>query len=132
MPVELRLPEGLEQTSPALRIDETGEVVWRVRGVAPGLHDLRIAVVDDEIHKQVSVGMNGHWVATDLFRAGDPATLLYPQESPLASDGPAAALQLTYPRAMGEFGGLSTASWIFFGSSMLFGFALRGLVGVTF
>ena len=132
IPVELRVPPGLARETPPLRIDQTGQVVWRLRAVEPGEHELHIAVVDDAIEKRVRVGMNGARVATDLFRAGDWATLLYPQEPPLPAGGPAASLQLGYPRALGEFAGLSTATWIFFASSMLFGFALRGLFGVTF
>lgn len=132
IPVELRVPAGLERSTPALRIDETGEVVWRLRALEAGLHDLGIAIVDEEVHKQVAVDSDGTWVATDLYRAGDWLTLLYPQEPALSSDGPIASIQLSYPRASGEFAGLCTATWIFFGSSMLFGFLLRGLVGVTF
>ncbi len=132
LPVELRLPADLVRETPALRIDQSDEVVWRVRGEQAGVHEIVIAVGDDEIRKRVVVGANGTWVATDLYRASDWGTLLYPQEPALADDGPARALQLSYPRALGEFAGLSTASWILFGSSILFGFALRGVVGVTF
>ena len=61
---------------------------------------------------------NGTWLASDVYRASDWTTLLYPQEPPLPTDGPAASLRIDYPRACGEFAGLSCASWIFFGSSM--------------
>ena len=132
LPVELSLPDGLEQETPALRIDETGEVVWRLRGKRAGTYDVHIRLGDSEIEKQVRVAANGSWVATELYRASDWTTLLYPQEPPLPADGPAASLRFEYPRARGDFAGLSSASWIFFGSSMLFGFALRGLFGVTF
>lgn len=130
--IELALPPGVEGESPALRIDQSGEVVWRVRGADAGVHDVTISVGDQSLHKQVVVGQNGTWVATDLYRANDLTTLLYPQEPALPVDGPASTLTLSYPRASGEFGGLSTASWIFMGSSILFGFLLRGPLGVTF
>ena len=130
--IELVLPPGVERESPALRIDQSGEVVWRVRGADAGVHDVTISVGDQSLHKQVVVGQNGTWVATELYRANDLTTLLYPQEAALPSDGPASMLTLSYPRAGGEFGGLSSTSWIFMGSSILFGFLLRGPLGVTF
>lgn len=130
--IDLLLPEGLERESPALRIDQSGEVVWRVRGAGAGVHDVTISIGEQTLHKRVVVGRNGTWVATDLYRASHWETLLYPQEAALPSDGPARALKLSYPRARGEFGGLSSASWIFMGSSILFGFLLRGPFGVTF
>lgn len=130
--IELLLPPGVERESPALRIDQSGEVVWRVRGADAGVHDVTISVGDQSLHKLIVVDQNGTWVATDLYRADDLTTLLYPQEPALPVDGPASILTLSYPRAGGEFGGLSTTSWIFMGSSILFGFLLRGPLGVTF
>ena len=130
--IDLVLPEGVERESPALRIDPSGEVVWRLRGEAAGVHDVIISIGKQALHKQLVVGQNGTWVATELYRANDWETLLYPQEAALPADGPARALKLSYPRARGEFAGLSSASWIFMGSSILFGLLLRGAVGVTF
>jgi hypothetical protein len=130
--VELELPRGLVQETPALRVDETGQVVWRVRGERLGDHDLTIAIGSDLVKKRVQVGENGMWVATDLYRASHWETLLYPQEPALSDDGPASVLKLDYPRATSSWIGLSLPSWLFFVSSIGFGFLLRGFFGVTF
>jgi hypothetical protein len=39
---------------------------------------------------------------------------------------------MTYPRSRGVFAGLSSASWILFGATLVLGFALRRAFGVTF
>lgn len=132
LPLELRVPPGVVPETPPLRIDATSEIAWRLRADAPGAHDILVSLGDERVKKRVQVGANGVSVATDLYRPGDWNTLLYPQEPALDAEGAVRALKLTYPRARGEFAGLSSASWIFFGSSIVFGFALRGLFGVTF
>jgi hypothetical protein len=41
-------------------------------------------------------------------------------------------LAIDYPRASGEFAGLSSMSWLFFGMVMVFAFALRRFFDVSF
>ena len=65
---------------------------------------------------------------TMAYRASDMRTLLYPRVAALPSDGPVASLAIDYPRARGEFAGLSSTSWMFFGMVMVFAFALRRLL----
>jgi hypothetical protein len=132
LPIELRLPAGLVPETPPLRIDATGEVTWRLRAEAVGAHDVQIVLGDERVAKTIRVGGNGVGVATELYRPGDWNALLYPQEPALDANGTVSALTFSYPRAGGEWLGLSSASWMFFLSSILFGFALRGLFGVTF
>ena len=132
LPITLALPDGVVQETPPLRIDSTGEVVWRLRAARSGTHELAIEVGEHRILKRVLVGSDGAGGATHLYRASHPGTLLYPQEPPLASDGPARGLALSYPRARSAFAGLSSAAWSFFAASILFGYALRSRFGVTF
>lgn len=75
---------------------------------------------------------SGPRISPAVYRSNDLSALLYPAEALLANDLPVRAVHLDYPRARSTFLGLSTTSWIFFAASMVFGFALRGVFGVTF
>lgn len=134
MPVELELPEGLTAETPALRIDASREIVWRLRADSGGDHELEIRSGEHGARKRVRVSEKerAEGVAIHQYRASDWSTLLYPGEPALGDDGPFARLSLAYPRARGAWLGLSSASWIFFAASLVFGFALRRPLGVTF
>ncbi len=132
LPTALRLPEGLEQETPALRIDETAQIAWRVGARQPGEYEVGIQVGGTQLVKRVVVAGSGPRISPAVYRSNDLNALLYPAETLLASDLPVRAIHLDYPRARSTFLGLSSASWIFFAASMVFGFALRGAFGVTF
>ena len=66
------------------------------------------------------------------YRASDMRTLLYPRAAALPANGPVTTLAIDYPRASGEFAGLSSMSWLFFGMVMVFAFALRRFFDVSF
>jgi hypothetical protein len=130
--VTLQLPPGVVAETPALRVDQRAEIIWRLRAAEPGQHLITIQVDDSRAEKLLSVSPDGSGVSPSVYRPGDISTLLYPVEPPLPGDSAIRAVHLTYPRARAEFGGLSSASWVFFGASLVFGFALRGAFGVTF
>jgi len=128
----LQLPPGVLAETPALRIDQRAEITWRLQGGEPGQHVITIQVDDSRAEKLLAVSPDGSGVSPSVYRPNDLSTLLYPVEPPLPGDSAIRAVHLTYPRARAEFGGLSSASWVFFGASIVFGFALRGVFGVTF
>ena len=132
IPATLVLPEALRQDTPPLRIDETGEIIWRIRARAPGEHRVRIRLGETEIEKRLVVGRGAQHITPAIVRASDLATLAHPGEAPLSPDGPVRAVRVTYPQDRSSFLGLSSASWIFFAASLVLGFALRGPLGVTF
>jgi len=66
------------------------------------------------------------------YRANDMRTLLYPRAAALPANGPVTTFAIDYPRARGEFAGLSSTSWLFFGMVMVFAFALRRAFDVSF
>jgi hypothetical protein len=131
MPVRLDVGDGLRVATPALRADASGEIYWRVRAVTAGPHDLRLSVDGEKADRIVSVDAASP-VMTMAYRGNDVRTLLYPFAGPLPSSGPVATLAIEYPRARGEFAGLSSTSWIFFGMVMVFALALRRLFDVSF
>ena len=128
----LELPDGLVRETPALRDDRSGEIIWRIRAERPGSYEIGVRVGDDAILKRAVVDENGQRISPSVYRASDYRSLLYPFEAPLRDDSSIVAAHIEYPRSRGEFAGLSSASWIFFGATIFFGFALRGAFGVTF
>ena len=130
--VRLSLPDGLAQETPPLRINETGQILWRIRADSDGEHEIGLHIDDKSATKQVIVGSSGARLATTVYRSGDWRVLGYPAESPVSPDIGVLSVELDYPRARGEFAGLSSASWILMGVTLVLGFALRGIFGVTF
>lgn len=129
----LALPAGLAAETPALRLPDRGEVLWRVRAGTAGRYLARIGIGADTAERRIVVGEGR--VGPAAYRADDWRSLGYPAEPPLAAGAGGAgirAVEVDYPRARGEFLGLSSASWLLFGATLVLGFALRGALGVTF
>jgi hypothetical protein len=131
LPVSLATDAGMQVVTPALRADPRGEIYWRVRAVTPGAHNLLLRVDSKEAQRLVRTDA-AEGVMTTAYRANDVRTLLYPRETALPSDGPIGAVVIDYPRARGEWAGLSSLSWLFFGLVMLYAFALRRVFKVSF
>ena len=130
IPVNLDAADGLQVATPALRLDASSEIYWRIHSVAPGPHNLKLHVGDEQADRIVTG--EGSPAMTMAYRASDMRTLLYPRAAALPSNGPVTTLAIDYPRARGEFAGLSSTSWLFFGMVMVFAFALRRLFDVSF
>ena len=127
----ITVPEGLVLATPALRSDATGEVFWRIEAGAPGRHEVDIRIGDHRTTRVVVAGEGGKlWPVA--YPANDWRVLGSAAEPALDPGGGILSTEVAYVRARGEFLGLSSASWWLLGFSLLFGFALRGLFGVTF
>ncbi len=127
---DLNATDGLRVATPALRADTSGEIYWRIHTVGPGPHNLKLRIGGEQAERIVSG--EGSGAMTMAYRASDMRTLLYPRAAALPSAGPVTTLAIDYPRARGEFAGLSSTSWLFFGMVMVFAFALRRLFDVSF
>jgi hypothetical protein len=128
--VHLDARNGLRVATPALRADSSGEIYWRVHALGPGPRNLKLRIGSEQADRVVSG--EGSPAMTMAYRANDMRTLLYPRVAALPANGPVTTLAIDYPRARGEFAGLSSTSWLFFGMVMVFAFALRRLFGVSF
>jgi len=126
-------PAGLRRETPGLRIDRTGEVVWRLRALRAGEHALQIAIGDAKLDTRIRVGAGPEPLVPATYAHSDPRLLLAPEASPLnAAAGTAAlrAVEIDYPAAHAFTLGLSSAGWLFFAASVVAGFALRRPFGV--
>jgi hypothetical protein len=131
-PRELRLdlPPGVALDAPPVRTAE-GEAFWRLRAEAPGDHVLSLHAGDETLTKTWSVGGENRKVP--VMRTKGWEGFLYPGEAPLPRSSAVETVSLSYPdRDLGllpdgELGILAT----FFGVSLIAGFALKGVFGVT-
>lgn len=131
--VTLDLPDGVEQTAPAVRTPD-GKIAWRIKAAAPGDHVLGIDVGGTVVEKGWAVG--GEPRKVPVLRTKSMWGFLYPGEAPLASDSPVYSAELSvagfargYPeRELGE----GDIIIIFLIVSMAVGFVLMLAFGVKF
>jgi hypothetical protein len=127
---------GVRAETPALRVPDRGQVFWRLHVAAEGEAVARIAVGEVTVERRIvaGTGAGGGTVALApvVYRADDWRILGFPADAPLPAAAAVESIEVAYPRARGEFLGLSSASWLLFGATLVLGFALRGAFGVTF
>jgi hypothetical protein len=110
----LEAPAGVRVETPAVWSASRREAAWRVRGVQPGAHVLRMHA--------------GGAVLTPTLVVGDMLANL----APLSAAGPVQSVDITYPARRFGLPGASV-SWLpaFFALTLLFTLLLRPLLRVT-
>jgi len=128
--LQLEAGEGLEVETPPLRIATLNEVNWRIRADGPGQRELTLSVGDRPITHSVLV--EGGFAKIEPVRVrGVWSELWNPGAPPLPSDGPVEHFEVVYPE-----GEVSLLGWrihwviVFLILSIVFGFALKGVLGV--
>jgi len=128
---DLSMPSVLVMDTPALRSDQTSQVFWRISADEPGRHAIEVHIGDSKITRQLVAGdERGLWPTA--YRGSDWRVLGSAAEAALPDNGDIVMTEISYPRARAEFVGLSSASWWLLGFSIIFGFLMRGMFGVTF
>jgi hypothetical protein len=128
--MELVLPDGLVLDAPSVHTAD-GRVASRLRAQREGDFVLQVKIRDEVVEKGYAVG--GQARKVPVLRTKGWEGFLYPGEPALSNDSPVYRISLPYPeRALaglpdGELGIVAT----FFALSLLSGFALKGLFGVT-
>jgi len=126
----LALPDGVALDAPPVATADH-QVFWRLRADAPGDHVLRVKVAGTVYEKGWAVGGGARKVPLRRLRGLE--AILYPGEPALPADGPVLAIELgVHPRALGPLpaGELGIVLWTF-GLSLIAGFAVKGVFGVT-
>lgn len=128
--VELKVPQGVSITAPPLRIPEEHQVNWRIEAGQAGQFSLDIALPGTVEGKQFAVPAALERISA-LRSSRMLDLLLYPGE-PLLS-GPVKSIEITYPQRTMKILGYEL-HWLipFFVMSLLFGYALKGVMGVEF
>jgi hypothetical protein len=130
--LELEAPPGLEITSPAVRISDLSEVVWRVRAVSAGTGRFILRTGGRTIEKSVAVGGPPMAKVSALASRGSFwQRVLYPGEAPLPAGTAVRSVEILYPAKRLTAFGLGI-HWLvaYLVLSVVFGFALKGVFRV--
>ena len=130
--LELETPPGLEVTSPAVRIPDLHEVVWRVKALAPGTGRLLLRTGGLMIEKSVTVGGGPMAKVSALASRGSISKrVLYPGEAPLPAGTSVRSVEILYTAKILRAFGLGV-HWLvaYFILSIAFGFAFKGVFKV--
>jgi uncharacterized membrane protein (DUF106 family) len=130
--LQLEAPAGLEVSSPAVRIPDEHEIVWRIKAVAPGNGRLILRVADGTIEKSITVGGRSLTKVSTLASRGSIwKQVLYPGERPLPAGTPVRSVEVLYPaKSLTAFG--LGVHWLvaYLILSIAFGFAFKGVFKV--
>lgn len=129
--IEVDVPDGLSLETPAVWVESQSEMAWRLTAERAGDYELTIRNGGESATKTVLA--SDRIVRRSPFRVrGFFNELLYPAEPPLPAGG-FEEITITYPEVDVDLLGFET-HWMvwFFLLSIVFAFALRGPMGVTF
>ena len=130
-PARLEAGSGITVETPAVRMPSASEVAWRIRADAAGEHRLVVHVGDASVETHLIAGEGWGPVPDRRTGRGVIDTLLYPGQPPIAGDHVVAAVEIGYAALdMRAFGW--PLHWLvaFFVLSIVFGYALKGRLGV--
>jgi len=130
-PITLSARESVRVETEGVRIGETKEVCWRIRGISPGRFDLVVSDGKASVTKNIAVG--GRLEGVSSVRTGEHGLtgLLYPGEALLPSESVFESIEILYPKLdiliLGK-----RASWLilFLVLSLGFGYAFKGVLRV--
>lgn len=130
--IAIVVPQGLELVTPALRLEDEGEIDWRIRAVTPGDYDIVLKGDGFEATKRVVVAESSYMTLAPIrAKALSWDFILYPAEKPLSKESPVKSIFLSYPPSpLGGTWGFPLWLWMFFVVSVVAGFALKGLFRV--
>lgn len=129
--LELQVEENAVATeTPPVRSLEDGEVAWRIRGLQPGHHTLKIRVGEHELSKAFVVGES--WNKVSFLKTESALdALLYPGETLIESGRPIASVEVNYePLPILLLGWDFHWLLLFFLLSLIFALLLKKPMGV--
>ncbi len=132
-PVTLASRFGARVVSPPLRVDSTGQIVWKVRAETRGQHTLTFVHADGPVTKTLIVAHDPRVgkVTSVSARSGTWDAFLYPSDAPIPSDSVVERIVIEYPpRDLSVLG--VNVHWliVFFLASVIVGYALKGVFGI--
>lgn len=130
--LDLAVPPGLSVDSPAVRIPDEGEVVWRLKALEEGNGRILLTVGGRTLEKSVTIGGRPLTKVSSLASRGSFwSRVLHPGEPPLPPGTPVRSIEVLYPaKSLAAFG--IAVHWLvaYFVLSMAFGLALKGVFKV--
>jgi len=130
--IRLEVPPGIAVETPPLRIEDEREIDWRLRATEKGVYNILFRYQDETFTKSVAVGQNRlSKIAALKPGKGLLEQAFNPGEKPLPKNAPIESAENTYPgQRMNLFGWRIHWLIAYFGLSIVFGFAFRGVFKV--
>ncbi len=127
--VELEEPVGFAVEA---GVPGGGEMVWRIRGIAPGRHTMWFNVNGEKFAKELVVGDRFERVSPLRPRRSWTSQILYPVETPLTAQEPAETIEIRYPNRESIIYGADYWVLTFFVISMVVALLFRPVFNVKF
>lgn len=124
-------PEIVIETLP-LRIEEYGEINWRISSQKSGIHHVDVVVAGKKISKTIATDTKPLSKLSPIkHRKKFVDELFYPVEAPIAKDFPVKSIEVLYPAKRLNFLGFDI-HWLiaYFALSIIFGFSFKGIFKV--
>jgi len=130
--VMLKGDHNVAVATPAVRIPQKHEAAWRIRGIEEGLGTIELEAAGRKETKSVIVGKSGmHRFVTLRHSGGFWDSLFYPGEKAVEPSSPIRSIEVLYtPADMNFFGFKLHWLIVYFGVSIFFGLALKGVFKV--
>ena len=93
---QLKLPEGLEALTPAMRLGGENEVSWQFQAAEPGNYKVGFKVCDQEFTKDIIIGKISSPYCPQLMRQGFLAAFINSVEPPLAKNARLESIEIGY------------------------------------
>ena len=123
---------GIAIETPPLRIEEYGEVNWRISTQKSGVHQIHIVIGGEKIAKSIATDTKPLSKLSPVrHRKKLVDELFYPVEAPITKDSPIKSIEIHYPAKRMSLWGLSV-HWLiaYFILSIIFGFSFKGIFKV--
>lgn len=133
--VAIDVPDGLRLATPAIWVEELGELNWQLAADAPGDYELGFEIGNVTVSKTVRVTDRVVRLSPERPPRAFVDQLEWPSEPPLGPDSPIRRITLDYPEGSMALAGWSwtwSFAWmvVFFVLTMIFAVALRKPMGV--
>jgi uncharacterized membrane protein (DUF106 family) len=130
--IRLEVPPGIAVETPPLRIEDEREIDWRLRAAEKGVYNILFRYQGETFTKSMAVGQNRlSKIAALKPGKGLLEQAFNPGEKPLPKNAPIESAEITYPgQRMNLFGWRIHWLIAYFGLSIVFGFAFRGVFKV--
>ncbi len=129
--ISIRVPNGLVIETPALRIPETREVVWKVRAREYGDFDVLINVPGRTLRKRLIVSDSARCLSYAKTKPTFLGALVHSAEPPLDRDAPIESIKVRYAPTRMKLGPIR-AHWLvhFFILAMVFALIFKPVLKV--
>ncbi len=130
--IRLEVPPGIAVETPPLRIEDEREIDWRLRALEKGIYNILFRYRDETFTKSVAVEQNRlSKIAALKPGKGWLEQAFNPGEKPLPKNTPIESVEISYPsQRMNLFGWRIHWLIAYFGLSIVFGFAFKGVFKV--